>query len=168
MTYTAARLLLAVLGLASSIEAIGSAPLPLSAFPREEILVETRSAKRHRFEAWRADRPDTRAQGLMFVEKMGDDEAMIFIYDPPQRVAMWMKNTLLPLDMLFVDASGCIVRVEEQAVPGSLATIEAPGRIALVVELVGGSAAARRISRGDRVLRPEAGWPEGATAPCPH
>ena len=143
-------------------------PLPLSAFPREEIVVETRGARRYQYQAWRADRPDTRAQGLMFVEEMAEDQAMIFIYEPPQRVGMWMKNTLIPLDMLFVDASGCIAWVKEQATPGSLDTIEPPGRIALVVELLGGSVARQGIHRGDRVRRPAAGWPGDADAPCPH
>ena len=49
---------------------------------------------------------------------------MIFIYDPPQHVSMWMKNTLLPLDMLFVDARGCVVTIKQNAKPGSLATID--------------------------------------------
>lgn len=143
-------------------------PLPLSAFPRERIVIETRSARRHVFEAWRADQPATRAQGLMFVEDLPPDRAMIFIYEPPQRVGMWMKNTLVPLDMLFVDQRGCVVRVHERAEPGSLETIDSGARVVLVVELPGGSASARGIARGDRVLRPAAGWPaEREASSCP-
>ena len=89
--------------------------LPLSAFPRERIAIETRSARRHVFEAWRADTPQTRAQGLMFVPSLRPDQAMIFVYEPPQHVGMWMKNTLIPLDMLFVDDDGCVVKVHERA-----------------------------------------------------
>lgn len=80
---------------------------PLDAFPRERIAIETRASfRRPLFEAWRADTPATREQGLMYVrdDEMRPDQAMIFLYEPPQRVAMWMKNTLLSLDMLFVDA----------------------------------------------------------------
>jgi len=73
---------------------------------------------------------------------------------------MWMKNTLIPLDMLFVDAEGCIVHLHERATPGSLATIEAGGPVELVVELAGGTARTLRISVGDQVVRPDAGWPE--------
>ena len=83
---------------------------------------------------------------------------MIFVYDPPQHVAMWMKNTLLPLDMLFVDG-GCVVKIKRDAKPGSLATISAGAPVALVVELKGGAAAALGIGAGDRVLRTKAHWP---------
>lgn len=143
-------------------------PLPLSAFPRERIVIETRSARRHVFEAWRADEPATRAQGLMFVEQLPEDRAMIFVYDPPQRVGMWMKNTLIALDMLFVDRRGCVVRVHAEAEPGSLETIDSTEPVVLVVELAGGSAGTLGITRGDRVLRPAAAWPSnslGATCP---
>jgi uncharacterized membrane protein (UPF0127 family) len=140
-------------------------PLPLSAFPREEIVVETRGARRYQYQAWRADRPDTRAQGLMFVEKMGEDQAMIFVYEPPQRVGMWMKNTLIPLDMLFVDERGCIVKVHERAVPGSTETISSGAPVVLVVELAGGTSTALGIAAGDRVLRLDAQWPR-APRPC--
>jgi len=139
--------------------------LPLSAFPRERIVVETRSARRHVFEAWRTDTFATRAQGLMFVEELRPDQAMIFVYDPPQRVAMWMKNTLIPLDMLFVDAGGCVVKVQEQARPHSLDSIESGAPVVLVVEIKGGEARARGIGRGDRVARPAAGWP-AKSEPC--
>jgi len=139
--------------------------LPLSAFPRERIVVETRSARRHVFEARRADTFAARAQGLMFVEELRADQAMIFVYEPPQRVVMWMKNTLIPLDMLFVDAGGCVVKVHEQARPHSLDSIESGAPVVLVVEIKGGEARARGIDKGDRVARPAAGQPRDAQ-PC--
>jgi uncharacterized protein len=138
---------------------------PLSSFPRERLAIETRSARRHLFQAWRADTPATRAQGLMFVRELPADRAMIFVYEPVQYVGMWMKNTLIPLDMLFVDGNGCIVKVHERARPGSLDAIAAELPVAVVVELAGGTARTLGISTGDRVLRPDAGWPEAA-APC--
>lgn len=140
--------------------------LPLSSFPRESIAVETRSAHRHVFKAWRAETPQQREQGLMFVPGMGADEAMIFVYEPEQYVAMWMKNTILSLDMLFVDAHGCVVAVKERAKPQSLDTIEAGRPVALVVELNAGTVASHGIRNGDRVVRPEANWPAATAAPC--
>jgi len=145
--------------------AAGDAVIPLSAFPREAIVIETRSARRHSFEAWRADTPATREQGLMFVRDMRPDQAMFFVYEPPQHVAMWMKNTLLPLDMLFVDEAGCVAKTVRDARPGSLDTISADGQIALVVELKGGTAKALGIEAGDRVQRPDANWPDRGL-PC--
>jgi uncharacterized protein len=139
--------------------------LPLSAFPRETVAVETRSARRHVFEAWRADTPRARVQGLMFVESLAPEQAMIFVYDPPQVAGMWMMNTLIPLDMLFVDAAGCVVKVHEQARPGSFETIAAEVPVALVVELAGGTAATLGLRVGDRVTRPEVAWPR-EPRPC--
>ena len=147
--------------------------LPLSAFPREQIAIETRSSfRRLLFEAWRADTMQARAQGFMFVEDAAvrPDQAMIFVYEPPQRVSMWMKNTLLPLDMLFVDERGCVVNVKERAQPGSLANISSGVPVVLVVELKAGTVARHHIGRGDRVVRLDAGWPESSaacTAPRP-
>ena len=140
--------------------------MPLSSFPRESITVETRSARRHVFQAWRAETPEQREQGLMFVPQMGADEAMIFVYEPEQYVAMWMKNTILPLDMLFVDGHGCVVSVKERAKPQSLDTIAADRPVALVVELNAGIVASHGIHTGDRVVRPAANWPRPANAPC--
>jgi uncharacterized membrane protein (UPF0127 family) len=138
---------------------------PLSSFPRERIAVETRSARRHIFEAWRADTPQTRAQGLMFVPELRADQAMIFVYTPAQQIGMWMMNTLIPLDMLFVDDAGCVVKVHERAEPGSLDTISSGAPVVLVVELAGGTASRLGIAAGDRVLRPDARWPR-ALRPC--
>jgi hypothetical protein len=163
----AAALLLASNLLASLAGATGPGDsiIPLSAFPREPIVIETRSARRHTFEAWRAESDATRTQGLMFVRDIRPDQAMIFVYEPPQMVAMWMKNTLLPLDMLFVDAAGCVVRTVHDARPGSLETISAGAPVALVVELKGGTTRALGIDTGDRVRRPGADWPADGL-PC--
>ena len=150
--------------------ALGAAPagtVPLSAFPRERIAVETRASfRRHLFEAWRADSPQTREQGFMFVEDSAvrPDQAMIFIYDPPQYVGMWMKNTLLPLDMLFVDQRGCVVTIKQNAKPGSLATIVSRVPVSLVVELKAGTITAQGMAVGDRVLRLDADWPRDDNA----
>lgn len=143
--------------------------VPLSAFPRERIAIETHASfRRALFDAWRADSPAAREQGFMFVrdEQVRPDQAMIFVYDPPQYVAMWMKNTLLSLDMLFVDTHGCIVSMKERAQPQSLATIESRKPVTLVVELKAGTIAQHGIAIGDRVLRPDAGWPAVTAAAC--
>jgi uncharacterized membrane protein (UPF0127 family) len=139
--------------------------LPLSAFPRERIAIETRSARRHMFEAWRADTPQTRAQGLMFVRSLQPEQAMIFVYGSPQHVGMWMKNTLIPLDMLFVDSDGCVVKVHERAEPGALETISSDAPVVLVVELAGGVAGRLGLRAGDRVARPAVDWPR-EPRPC--
>ena len=139
--------------------------MPLAEFPREPLVVETRSARRHTFDAWRADTPRAREQGLMFVTHLEPDRAMFFVYDPPARVSMWMKNTLIPLDMLFVDRGGCVTMVKLDAQPESLDLIRSPDAVALVVELAGGAATRLGIAVGDRVRRPAIGWPAQAF-PC--
>jgi uncharacterized membrane protein (UPF0127 family) len=138
----------------------------LGALPHERIVLETRASGRHDYRAWRADTPDTRASGLMYVSKLAEDQAMIFVYEEPQVVSMWMKNTYLPLDMLFVDARGCIVSIAEQTRPLSLKSIQSGSPVVLVVEIRGGGAAARSAKVGDRVLRPDARWPEPSAGRC--
>ena len=146
--------------------AAGDARSGLDRLPRERVVLETRAHGSHDYRAWRADTPETRAHGLMYVATLADDEAMIFVYDQPQVVKMWMKNTYVPLDMLFVDARGCIVSIVERAKPLSLASIESGAPVVLVVEIRGGAVAARSVQPGDRVLRPDAAWPAAARGAC--
>jgi uncharacterized membrane protein (UPF0127 family) len=159
---------IALLAFAIEAAAQDGARLPLSAFPTERITVATRGARLLSYTAWRADTARMREQGLMYVRELPPDRAMIFVYAPPQPVAMWMKNTYVPLDMLFVDEHGCVVTIAEDAEPLSLETIHSRHPVVLVVELRGGTVASERISVGDRVLRPEAGWPRGGVVvnPC--
>jgi uncharacterized membrane protein (UPF0127 family) len=159
---------IALLALATVASAQDGSRLPLGAFPTERITVATRGARLLSYTAWRAETARMREQGLMYVRELPPDRAMIFVYAPAQPVAMWMKNTYVPLDMLFVDERGCVVTIAENAGPLSLDTIHSRHPVVLVVELRAGTVATERISVGDRVLRPEAGWPRGGVVanPC--
>jgi uncharacterized membrane protein (UPF0127 family) len=101
-----------------------------------------------------ATTPAQMEQGLMFRRSLAPDAGMLFDYQTPSMATMWMKNTLIPLDMLFVDAQGHIVNIHERAVPGSLATISAAAPVRAVIELNGGTASRLGIRPGDRVIYP--------------
>lgn len=89
-------------------------------------------------------------QGLMFYRSLGADQGMIFPYDPPRNVAFWMKNTLIPLDMIFIRANGTIARIAT-AKPLDLETVPAGEPVAAVLEIRGGRAAELGIREGDIV-----------------
>ena len=108
----------------------------------------------HVFSVELAVTDEERARGLMFRHELPDGKGMLFDFGRDQEVAMWMKNTLIPLDMLFVDAAGRIINIHERAVPGSLATISAAAPARAVIELNGGTAARLGIRPGDRVMFP--------------
>lgn len=95
-----------------------------------------------------ADTPDKRAQGLMFREAMPRGAGMLFVYEYPQRASFWMKNTLIPLDIIFVDVSGAVTRVHSNAIPGDLSPIPGGDQIFAVLEINAGLAARYGISVG--------------------
>lgn len=111
-----------------------------------------------------ADDPEERARGLMFVEEMPLLEGMLFIYEEPQFVSFWMKNTLIPLDMLFAAPTGEILSIHENAVPGDLTPIRGGDGIQMVLEINGGLAARLGIAEGDVMQHPSFG--EDAILPC--
>jgi uncharacterized protein len=104
----------------------------------------------HRFIVEIAASPAEQEQGLMFRRSLAPDRGMIFPYDPPQEVGFWMKNTLIPLDMVFIRADGTIARIA-QATPLSLDTVPSGEPVAAVLEIAGGRAAELAIHAGDRV-----------------
>jgi len=93
-------------------------------------------------------------QGLMFRRSMPANAGMLFDFKTPTNVTMWMKNTLIPLDMLFLDSGGRIIGVHERAVPLSTDVIASPAPARYVVELNGGTAARLGIKPGDQVTSP--------------
>jgi len=111
-----------------------------------------------------ADDPEERAQGLMFVEDMPTLTGMLFVYDRPQRVSFWMKNTLIPLDLLFASPEGEILRIHENAIPGDLTPIPGGEGVQMVLEINGGLAARLGIAQGDVMQHPSFG--EDAILPC--
>lgn len=98
--------------------------------------------------------PQERARGLMFREDLPQRAGMLFVFDPPQPVAFWMKNTLIPLDMIFIDDRGVVTRVHQNAVPGDLTPIEGGDSVYAVLEINAGLAARYSIGPGT-VLRHE-------------
>jgi uncharacterized protein len=129
--------------------------LELSSFPRSTLTIH--SATRpdaHVFRIWLADTPARQQQGLMYVRDLPAEEGMLFL-DRQSRVwGMWMKNTFIPLDMVFIDARGRVAAIFERTVPQSLQTVSHPKPVKAVLELRGGEAARRGLRVGDRVDHP--------------
>lgn len=111
-----------------------------------------------------ADDARERAQGLMFVEEMPMLSGMLFIYERPQSVSFWMKNTLIPLDMLFASPTGEILRIHENAIPGDLTSIHGGDGVQMVFEINGGLSARLGIAEGDAMQHPS--FRMDAILPC--
>jgi uncharacterized membrane protein (UPF0127 family) len=125
---------------------------PLDHFPHSPLTIES-GPHRHRFEVWVADSAPRREQGLMFVRHLPLNKGMLFLFDPPQTVAMWMKNTYISLDMLFISEDGQITRIASHTHPLALDTISSLGPVTAVIELAGGACARLGIQPGDRVVK---------------
>ncbi len=95
--------------------------------------------------------PQERALGLMFRESLPQRSGMLFIFDPPQPVAFWMKNTLIPLDIIFVDRTGTVTGVHANAQPGDLTPIEGGDSVFAVLEINAGLAASYLITPGTQI-----------------
>jgi uncharacterized protein len=124
------------------------------AFARSTLKIATQDAQLHKFDVWIADNDARRQRGLMFVEHMADDAGMLFIYPQPQPISMWMKNTHLSLDMVFVNANGRVESVAENTKPMSTDTISSKGNVTAVIELKAGTAARLKIRPGAQVIHP--------------
>lgn len=121
-------------------------------FKTDTLTIETQTGKTLHFQIELAESSMQQQYGLMFRTQMPEDQGMLFIYTPPRPVAMWMKNTLIPLDMVFVDSAGIIRYIHANARPQSLALIRYPYSVRAVIELNGGIAEKASIQTGDRVI----------------
>ena len=104
-----------------------------------------------RFDVELAVTPQERSKGLMFRESLPNRSGMLFVFDPPQPVAFWMKNTLIPLDMIFLDRTGTVSHVHESAIPGDLTPIEGGDAVFAVLEINAGLSARYSISVGTQM-----------------
>ena len=131
-------------------------PEPLSAFPKTQLAIRTASGPVINFLVWVADTPARSEQGLMFVRELDAHAGMLFIFPGAERVSMWMKNTYVSLDMLFIGADGRIDYIAARTAPQSLDIISAPSPAREVLELKGGVAEQLGIRVGDAVLHGKA------------
>jgi len=118
-----------------------------------------------RFAIELADEYDERAQGLMFRTQMARFSGMLFVYPQPSSVAFWMKNTLIPLDMVFVDKTGLVMKVHENAIPHNLEPIPGGENILAVLEVNGGLTRKLGIRAGSQ-MRHSAFDQSSALWPC--
>jgi uncharacterized membrane protein (UPF0127 family) len=108
----------------------------------------------HVFSVEMATTDKEREQGLMYRKELPDGKGMLFDFSPEQQISMWMKNTYIPLDMIFIRADGRILRIAENTEPHSLAIISSGGPAKGVLEVIAGTARKYGIAPGDRVAHP--------------
>lgn len=118
---------------------------------REPLTLVTGEAE-HTVQVEIADTPRARGVGLMFRDEMAPDHGMLFVYDGEAERTMWMRNTILPLDMLFIAADGRIVSIARDAVPFSEEIISSGAPARAVLELNAGRVDALGVAVGDRVV----------------
>lgn len=144
------RLFLSLFLLLSLMPAVAAATAPRI----DDLVIATADGRRLSFRVEMALDDETRAKGLMFRQSLAPDGGMLFLWSRPVGIVMWMKNTPIPLDMLFVDQAGTIIRIAKQTVPYSLDNIPAGAPSLGVLEVAGGTADRLGIHAGDRMLHP--------------
>lgn len=132
-----------------------TAPLEdLASFPSAPLEILEGKKVKLTFQVWLADNPDRQAQGLMFVRSLPDLRGMLFVHPEPRSISMWMKNTYIPLDMVFIDAKGRIQQIIANTKPHSTDLIRARDPAIAVLEIAGGEAARLGIRPGQLVRHP--------------
>jgi uncharacterized membrane protein (UPF0127 family) len=125
-------------------------PSGVAAFEKKPLAIITATG-RHEIVVEVASKPHELRQGLMFRRSLGANEGMLFLYPRPQEIQMWMKNTYISLDMVFIREDGTVLRVERDTEPFSLRTIKSGGPAIAVIELLAGSADRLGIKSGDKI-----------------
>ncbi len=134
---------------------------------RIEPLTITTGASAAMFSAEVADTDELRERGLMFRHRLPENQAMLFDFGEPRPVSMWMKNTYIPLDMVFVRSDGTIAAIVENAVPKSLETIGVQEPVRGVIELAAGTVKRLGITQQDKVYNRIFATSEDLSAPNP-
>ena len=128
-----------------------SAPAAAITFETDRLAIETPAGQVHEFTVELAVNDDQRARGLMYRRDMAADHGMLFLYDRLGLHSMWMANTYIPLDMLFIKPDGEVVHIAERTVPQSRRPISSGQRVKAVLELRGGTADRLDIAVGSTV-----------------
>jgi uncharacterized membrane protein (UPF0127 family) len=140
-----------ILSLAFMLLGAAVAPAFAAGFERDTLVIETAEGQAHRFEVELALTAAQQGQGLMYRDSLAKDAGMLFVARSERRWRMWMENTYIPLDMLFIDSGGHIVRIAERTVPLSREIVGSGGPVKAVLELNAGTASRLGIAVGDIV-----------------
>ena len=148
------RLLLTLLAFAPFVARAQEADIkgPQPELPKEKLVIITRDGARHDFNVEMALTPQQQTVGLMFRPTVAPDGGMLFDWGQARESQMWMRNTLVPLDMVFINEDGTIRSIAEDTVPESLAVIDSRGPVRATLELAGGTTERLDIRVGDKVL----------------
>lgn len=136
---------------------IGCAPDTVEAKMRRQTLSIQATAGELAFDIEVAETPEEKARGLMFRTSVPERTGMLFPYPQASDITMWMRNTYVSLDMVFIRSDGTIHRIEAHTEPMSEKVIAAGAPVTAVLELVAGAAARLGIKPGDKVLHPHFG-----------
>jgi uncharacterized membrane protein (UPF0127 family) len=123
-------------------------------FSSEPLTIKTAKGTTRTFTVELAVTEDQREYGLMFRKAMPEDHGMLFTFEKTRSVMMWMENTPLALDMLFLDDAGTVTHIQENAIPYSKAIINSGGPVKYVIELNGGVVKKLGLGVGDKVSSP--------------
>ena len=126
----------------------------VSASMKSELSIITSNGSKHNFLVEVAKTEEEKKIGLMFRKTLAKNAGMLFLYKREALRLMWMKNTFIPLDILFIDKKGVIKRVVKRTIPHSLATISSRQSVLAVLELRGGITSSLEIKKGDRIEHP--------------
>jgi uncharacterized membrane protein (UPF0127 family) len=153
------RRLILVLGLLFAVPALTGPALGLVDFDRDTLEIQTADG-RYGFDIELALSPEQHAQGLMFRQSMPPDAGMLFLYKRARPVSFWMKNTYIPLDIVFIAEDGHIVNIAERTIPMSTKPIPSEGPVLGILELNSGTTRLLGIVPGDLVLHSAFGTAE--------
>ena len=124
---------------------------PQPELPKEKLVIVTRDGVQHVFNVEMALTMQQQIVGEMYRPAVPEDGGMLFDWERPRESQMWMRNTVAPLDMIFINADGTIRSIAENAVPESLAVIDSHGPVRATLEVAAGTAARLNIRVGDKV-----------------
>ena len=134
---------------------LGVLALPLAACSTDESRLTIRSdTGEHHFTVEVVDTPESRAHGLMYRQELAENAGMLFDFKEERPVSFWMRNTFIPLDMLFIEADGTVLNIHANARPHDTTGIPSAGPVQFVLEIPGNRAFELGIEPGDQVSHP--------------
>lgn len=146
------RTLILAISLFIPIEIVSAGDNYLNGLEQIEISVKNQVGQTNLFDAYLADSDKKRNRGLMHIQSLPKNKAMLFVFPSPKFASIWMKNTLISLDIIFIDQNQTIIKIHKYAKPLNLKSISSNRRVKWVLEINGGLADELNINAGDKII----------------